>query len=175
MKFNTLILLVSAFILSNLTSAQTKFETLKAGHTFTIDIPNYMSKTIGLNSAAAVQFKSTVKDVYGFVIYDTREELTLADMNYTSAKEFYDDFIKDFLKGEKNRLVGTPANKKEGETTFVSCDVSYYDKEAKTTIYYFVGVVETPKSFYKVLCWTTGDKKAEYRSDFEKIMLSLKD
>jgi hypothetical protein len=39
-----------------------------------------MNKTLGLNSAADIQYKSVVKDVYGFVIYDTKEDLALVDM-----------------------------------------------------------------------------------------------
>jgi len=55
-----------------------------------------MSKTAGLNSAAVIQYKSVIKDVYGIIIEDSKEELSLVEMNYSTIKEFYEDFIKDF-------------------------------------------------------------------------------
>ena len=77
------------------TNAQTKLKEHKAGHCFEIGLPAYMSKTIGLNDASAIQYKSVIKDVYGFVIFDTKEELSIAEMKYASINEFYEDFIND--------------------------------------------------------------------------------
>src|SRR6187399_3068957 len=106
-------------------------------------MPDYMSKTVGLNSAATVQFKNTVKDVYCFVIVDNKEELALADLKYSSINEFFEDFVKDFLEGEKKRDISKPIYQKKNDLNFAECDASYYDDELKGEIYYHVGVVET--------------------------------
>jgi hypothetical protein len=155
--------------------AQPSYKELKAGHEFYISIPDYMNKTTGLNSSATVQFKSEVKDVYGFIIEDNKEEMALAEINFSSINEFYTDFITDFIKGEKKRTVSTPISKTVGTTHFMECDFSYYDKDAKTEIYYLIGIVETPTSFYKVLCWSTLENKEKFKADFQKITYSLKD
>src|SRR5690606_37232098 len=96
-------------LFSCLTSfGQTTMKPYKAGHIFNISLPDYMSETKGINSAAAIQYKSVVKDVYGMVIFDTKQELALADMHFSSINEFYDEFIKDFLIEEEKRTVSKP-------------------------------------------------------------------
>jgi hypothetical protein len=162
-------------LLTTTAFAQTTFKEFKAGHVFYVSLPDYMSKTYGLNSASTIQFKNTVKDVYGFIIEDNKEELKLAEVNYSSLTEFYEDFIKDFLKDEDKRKVSKPLSKNIGEINFMECDVSYNDKDAKADIYYFVGIVETPASYYKVLCWSTLENKDKFKADFQKIFYSIKD
>jgi len=157
------------------TQAQTNMKEVKAGHVFYVSIPEYMTKTLGLNDVATIQFKNTPKDIAGFIIEDSKDDLVLAEVNYASLNEFYEDFIKDFLKDEEKRKVSNPISKKIGEINFMECDVSYYDKELKLEIYYFVGLVETPTTYYKVLCWGTIDSKEKYKADFQKILYSLKD
>jgi hypothetical protein len=153
----------------------TTFRPEKAGHVFTISLPNYMAKTGGINTSAAIQFKNTVKDIAGFVIYDTKEELKLIDMVYGSAIEFFEDFSKDFLKDEEKRTLSKPISKKIGNTNFIEFEASYYDKESKIEIAYVIGIVETPTAFYKILCWSALENKDKYKADFQKIIYSLKD
>jgi hypothetical protein len=157
------------------TFAQSEMKEYKAGHTFNISLPDYLSRTVGLNNAASIQYKSTVKDVYGFVIFDTKEDLALIEIKYSSAGEFYEDFIKDFLKEEKKRKVSIPEAQKKGEINFIESDVTYYDKDAKTEIYYLVGIAETKTAFYKVMSWATVANKDKFKADFQKILYSLKD
>ncbi|MEO8146342.1 MAG: hypothetical protein ABI723_01830 [Bacteroidia bacterium] len=155
--------------------AQTGAKEYTAGHIFYVTLPDYMKKTGGLNTAATIQFKNTVKDVYGFIIEDNKEELGLVDMSYASIDEFYEDFIKDFASDEEKRKVTKPQSLKKGETNFVECDVTYYDKEAKSDIYYFIGIAETKAAYYKVLCWATVANKDKYKADFQKILYSIRD
>ena len=155
--------------------AQSTLKEYKVGHVIYVSLPDYMSKTVGLNSAAMLQYKSTVKDVYGYIIEDNKEELKLAELNYESINEFYEDFIKDFVKDEDKRKVSKPQYRKKGEINFVECDVTYYDKEAKSEIYFFVGIVETNYSYYKILSWSTAENKEKYKADFQKILYSFKD
>ena len=93
--------------------AQTTLKEYKIGHVVSISLPDYMNKTIGLNDSSIIQYKSTVKDVYGFVIEDNKEELSLAEMNFTSINEFCEDFAKDFLKDEKKGLFHTRNTRKK--------------------------------------------------------------
>jgi hypothetical protein len=95
-----------ALVLATITAfSQTTLKEYKAGHIFNISLPDYMNKTSGLNTSATIQYKSEVKDVYGFVIVDVKEDLQLVEMNYASIKDFHEDFIKDFLKGLKKRNI----------------------------------------------------------------------
>lgn len=154
---------------------QSDLKVFKVGHTFNVSLPVYMSKTGGLNSAAALQYKNTVKDVAGFIIYDTKEELHLVEMEFASITEFYEEFIKDFLKDEEKLTISQPVSKKKGEINYLECDASYYDKEVEMEIYYLVGIVETPKSYYKVLSWCSLQNKDKFKEDFQKIVYSISD
>lgn len=155
--------------------SQTEFTKHKAGHTFDINLPDYMNKTAGLNDVAAIQYKNEVKDVYGIIIFDTKEELKLVELNYSSINEFYDDFINGFLIDEDQKTISKSKSQKIGEINFIECDASYYDKQENIEIYYLVGIVETKTSFYKVLSWTLIENKDKFKSDFQKILYSLRD
>ena len=166
--------IILVFITSNL-FAQTSLKEYQIGHVVSVSLPDYMSRTMGLNSSSILQYKSTVKDVYGFIIEDNKEELTLVEMNYSSINEFCEDFAKDFLKDEKKKTFSYPEYKKIGDINFAEFDATYYDKEAKTEIYYLIGIVETKTSYYKVLSYTSKENKNKFKADFQSILYSLKD
>lgn len=161
-------------LMTSVTFGQTALKTHKIGHVFSITLPDYMSRTVGLNSSANFQYKSEVKDVYGFVIGDDKEELKLAELNFASVAEFHEDFMKSFLTDAEKKNIGTPVVKKIGEASFLECDVTYFDKEAGGEIYYLVGVVETKFAFYKILSWSAAENKDKFKADFQKILYSFK-
>lgn len=99
----------------------------------------------------------------------------MAELNYTSISEFYEDFIKDFVIDQDKRAVSKPIYKQIGNTNFVESDVTYFDKEAEIDIYYSVGIVETKEAYYKVLSWSSAANKEKFKADFQKIIYSLKD
>ncbi len=170
-------LIVALFVIFNSTTlfAQTTLKEHKVGHVVTVSLPDYMNRTFGLNDDAIIQYKSTVKDVYGFVIEDNKEEMTLAEMNFSSINEFCEEFAKDFLKDEKKKVFTYPEYKKIGDTNFAEFDATYYDKDAKTEIYYLVGIVETKTAFYKILAYSTKENKDKFKADFQSILYSIKD
>jgi hypothetical protein len=168
------IILILALSTSTI-SAQTTLKEYKVGHVVNVSLPEYMSRAMDINSSAMFQFKNTVKDVYGFIIEDNKEELTLVEMNYSSINEFCEDFAKDFLKDEKKKTFSYPEYKKIGDINFAEFDASYYDKEAKGEIYYLVGIAETKTSYYKVISYTSLENKDKFKADFQKILYSLND
>jgi hypothetical protein len=168
--FSSILILVTT-----MTFAQSNIKEYKAGHVFYVSLPDYMSKTTGINDAAVIQFKNTIKDVAGFIIEDNKEELTLAQMTFSSIIDFYDYFIKDFLVNEKKRNISQAVSKTIGETKFIECDASYYDKDSKLEIYYFIGIAETKDAFYKVLCYGSLENKDKFKADFQKILYSIRD
>lgn len=162
--------LITVFVFS-----QTVMKQYTVGHPYTISLPDYMAKTSGINSDASIQYKSEVKDVYGFVVEDNKESLKLAEINFTSINDFYDEFIKEFIEGEEKVKKSNPIPSKKGEISFLEADVSMYDKDAQTEIYYLIGIVETKNAFYKVLSYCSLENKAKFKEDFKKILYSLKD
>ena len=170
--------IIGALILAFITAiafGQTAMKQHTVGHPIYISLPEYMNRTIGLNDDAAIQYKSEVKDVYGYVIEDNKEELKLAEMNFSSIIEFYEEFIKGFVEGEEKVNQSKPVSQKKGDINYIEVDVSYYSKEAKTEIYYLIGIVETKTAFYKILSYCTLENKTKFKADFQKILYSLKD
>lgn len=175
MKTYSSLLSICFILIINFSFTQANLKEYKAGHPFNISVPDYMIRTVGLNDAAVFQFKNEVKDVYGFVIEDNKEELQIADLNYSSITEFYDDFIKDFLVDEPKRTVSKPLLQKKVDINFIESELSYYDNEAEVSIYYLIGIVETKTSYYKVLSWCTSANKEKFKSDLQKVIYSIKD
>jgi len=175
MKFKNLMMAIILVTIVTGSYAQTPLKEFKAGSIFYVSLPDYMSRTVGLNSAATFQYKNAVKDVYGFVIIDDKEEMALADLKYGSINEFFEDFTKDFLEGEDKRKLSKPVYEKKGDLNFAECDASYFDKDADAEIYYHVGVVETKTAFYKVLSWALLENKEKFKADFQSILYSVKD
>ena len=163
------------FLLLILKSQGQTTKEFKVGHEFLISVPDYMNKTVGLNTSASVQFKSVIKDVAGFVIEDSKEELKLAETNFSSINEYYDFFVKDFLKDEDKRTISAPTTITKGQNNYLEIDASYFDKDSKTGIYYYVCIIETKNYYYKVLCWSSLEKKDKFKSDFQKAAYSLRD
>jgi len=175
MKRTIAILTTTLILITSTTFAQTTMKEYKAGHVFYVSLPDYMSKTTGLNDAAVIQYKNTVKDIAGFIIEDNKEEMELANLKYSSINEFYDNFIKDFLIKEKKRNISQPVYQTIGDNKFVECDATCYSKDSKMDIYYFIGIVETKDAFYKVFCYGGFESKDKYKADFQKLLYSLKD
>jgi len=155
--------------------AQSPVKEHKFGHVVNIDLPDYMSRTMGLNDVAVFQYNSVVKDVYGFIVEDSKEELKIVEMNYSSVNDFYDEFIKDFLTDENKRKVSKAKITHINKNNYAESEASYFDKDSNIEIYYLVGIVETETSFYKVISWCAADSKEKFKSDFQKILYSLKD
>lgn len=175
MKTTCAILATFLFLLTSTTQAQINVKEYKAGHTFYVSLPDYMSKTNGLNNDAVIQFKNSIKDVAGFIIEDTKEDLSIAEMVFSSVDDFYENFIKDFIINEKKRTISATKSQTIGQTKFIECDASFYDKDSKIEIYYFVGIAETKDAFYKVLCFGALENKDKFKADFQNILYSIKD
>ena len=175
MKRTIAILTTILFLFTTTISAQTTLKEFKVGHIFYVSLPDYMSKTTGINDAANVQFKNSVKDVYCMIFEDNKEDLELVQMKFSSINDYYENFIKDFLVKEKKKNISQPVSQTIGDNKFIECDTTYYDKDVKGEVYYFVGIVETKAAFYKVYCFGNLEAKDKYKADFQKILYSLKD
>jgi hypothetical protein len=162
------IIIASAF-------AQTTFNTLKTGHTVSFSVPDYMSRTTGINDASFLQFKSIPKDVYTFMIEDSKEELSIAEMKFTSVMDFYEFFIKDFLISEKKRKVNTPVSFTKDDVNYVQTELTYYDKDSKFDIYYNITIAETVGYFYQILSYTSEENSINVKADLTALGSSLKE
>ncbi|MFC5283682.1 hypothetical protein [Pedobacter alpinus] len=142
---------------------------------FKISLPYYMSKTGGLNNNAAIQFRNMVRDISGYVIKEEKTVKLFDDPSNKSINDVYDEFIKDFLASKEERKITSPINSTNGTAKFLCTDLTYLDDETMIYYYHFIGIVETSKSFYKIICSSTLDNKNLYKKDFQKIFNSITD
>jgi hypothetical protein len=117
--------------------AQTTFNTVKTGHTVSFSVPEYMSRTTIINDAFVLQFKSIPKDIYTFMIEDSKEELSIAEMKFTSVMDFYEYFIKDFLISEKKRKVNTPVSLTKDGVYYAQSVLTYFGINADSVNNYW--------------------------------------
>lgn len=165
-------MLLIAFCKTN--SAQTLMDKYDVDG-FTVSLPFYMSKTGGLNSDAAIQFRNMVKDVSGYIIKEEKGVKAMDDSTNPDINQVYDQFLKNFLPDKKERKIASPSQSTNGSVKFMNVDFTYLDDETMIYYYYFIGIVETKNCFYKVICSSSLDDKKLFKSDFQKIFLGIKD
>jgi hypothetical protein len=175
MKKLLLFILVATFVFKTTATRAQDTNPVKAGNVFYVNLPDWLRKTRGLNTAATLQYKNAVKEVYGFVVEDTKENLALDEVQVSSINEFYENFVNAFVK-IKEKLNGLkPKYLKKGEISFIECEFSTEASEAMPAIYYLVGIVETKSSYYKVISWTLAENKEKYKQDLQRILYSVRD
>lgn len=144
-----------------------------AGFTFNISLPAYLSKTSGISPDSSMEYKSEKNDVHGYVIVDNKKTNNIP---YTySATDYRDEILKDFFIDEEKREVSKSDFFKKGDVNFIETDLTIFDKQKKKTVYYFIGIAETSKAFYRFISWTSESNKNKAKSDFENILYSIKD
>lgn len=173
MKANVTLSLFLMLVFSQTSFSQQKSREIKVGHLFHITIPEYMERTVGLNSAASIQFVSSPNDVAGFVIEDSKEELKLADTSFATLKDFYFFFEKDFLSGLKARTISPVNEFRKNGKNYLEFDASYFDDELKSEVSYYVCLIEEDTYYYKLICWSAKENKEKFRPDFQRIALSI--
>lgn len=145
----------------------------KIGHTFTVNLPDYMNRTSGINDYSAIEYKNEKEDVYGYVIAELKENIGNLPASY-AVKTYYEDRIKQFMIKEESRKVSKPQFLKKGNISFVETDMTVFDKEKNKTIYFFIGIAETNKAFYRFVSWSSEEDHDKLKEDFQNILYSIK-
>ncbi|WP_338839916.1 hypothetical protein [Flavobacterium ginsenosidimutans] len=153
---------------------ESKFKEYIGGHLFHISLPFYMRKTSGINSYSAIEYTSIENNVFGSVIYETKENLALSGETYSSINDFCKSLVDDFFE-QQEKEASKPVYFTKGLINFMETDVSYYDKERKQKFYYFIGVAETKTTFYTFISWVPIERKNTFKADFQQILYSIKD
>ncbi|GHC66040.1 hypothetical protein [Ulvibacter litoralis] len=163
--------IVTFFITSY--SFSQEFTTEKGGHCYTLEIPNYLTKTYDLNDSATLQYKNTLKEAYIIVIPDSKDELTSLGTTFIDSKEFLNFFIKDYQIESKNRTITDVVEFKSNQKKHAQVEMTFNVNE--NDFYMLITTVETETHFYKILCWTLLENKDKFRDDYIKTAKSLKD
>jgi hypothetical protein len=168
------LILISIFTISiTLQSYSQEFTTEKGGHSYTLDIPDYLTKTYDLNDDATLQYNNTLKEAYLIVIPDSKDELKTVGTTFTNSKDFLDYFIKDYQAESERRTTTDVVEFESNNNMHAQVEINFSIDE--NDFFMVITVVETETHYYKILCWTLLEYKNQFRDDYLKISKSLKD
>lgn len=165
------VLLLSAMI--SFTSMAQGFSVKKGGNCFSMDIPEYLTRTFELNDVASLQYQNSSRSVYVIVIEDDKAQLESLGIKFVNARDFLDNFANDFKKDSQDRK--QVYLKEFTNNTNKHAQAELYWKEEGNDFYMLITGVETPGHFYKIMCWTPLENMAKVKDDFLRISRSLKD
>lgn len=151
------------------------YKEYKAGHLFEISLPSYMERTVGQIDASAVEYRNQANDLYGYVTFDTKENLKLTKQKYASILEYQETLLKNFIKDKEKRIVSKPLSQRRGNINFIETEVTFHNKETNDDFYYLIGAVETKTTFYRIISWSLAKNKNKFKVDFQKILYSIND
>jgi hypothetical protein len=153
--------------------AQTKFTEKKIGHEYYLNIPDYMLRCSGLNEDASAQFQNNSKDLYLYIIEESKEELKSLGIFYQNVNEYYESFIKDYALDTKNRVVYEPKMLTNKSTSIIQTEMEYTSNDIP--IYMVITIAEGVDYFYNIVCWTSTQNKDKLKIDMLKIGSSFKE
>lgn len=169
-RFIFISILFSA-IAVNLFSAS--FSPQKGGNCYTLDIPDYMTRTFQLNDAASLQYQNINKEAYCIVIEDSKEHLSALGIKFVDAKDFLDNFLSSYMVDVADRNVSKNVNFNSNGNSHSQAELTWSNDDG--SYYMLITSVETKYYFYKILCWIIAENKKLLKDDFIKISKSLKD
>jgi len=172
---NKIILTIICLFVSlafNVSTAQEKgFINKKLGNIIFIDIPEYMTKTYGLNDVAKAQYQNTDKEAYLIIIEEEKEDIKIAGGGFANSKEYFKFFVESFGIDSIKIMSGEEMNK--GKFPAYQGQIEGFVNGLK--LFYLVTIVESPTHFYNIISWTLFERKSDVINDFKKIASSLKE
>jgi hypothetical protein len=147
------------------------FSSQKGGNCFTIDIPDYMTKTYELNDNSSIQYINISKEAYMIVIEDSKEQLESKGMKFVSPKDFLENFLNDFKKDNNKRKLSAYVNFESNGNKHSQVEFTW--EQEGTEFYMLLTIAETNKHFYNIMCWTIMDNKKMLKDDYLKISKSI--
>lgn len=161
------------FLLFSFYSFSQGFSTQQGGHCYSMEIPNYLTRTYQLNNVATLQYQNTSKEAYVIVIEDNKDHLESLGMKFIDSKDFLEDFINNYKKGALNRKTNDILQFETNGNGHAQVELFW--NEDNMDFYMLITAVETRTHFYKIMCWTTSDFSDKLKEDYLTISRSLKD
>lgn len=171
MKFIIITFLMSFVLIQNGFSQDYQTKTIKIGHVFYLDIPEYFVRTTSLNNSAIVQYMNEMKGAYLIVIDDNKEEINLSGGNFVTPKDYFDFFLSGFKTDDTN-ILSAQSLKINGYDAYQSEITANIDI---LKIYYLITIIESKDYFYNIICWSLFNDKDKFKNEYIKIANSFKE
>jgi hypothetical protein len=128
---------------------------------FTLSIPEYLSKTDGIDPAALLQYKNEKEQLF-LLVYEKKDSLNLGLASVF--KIFSDDFIARMEHG--NLVKYYPMQITSHRALIGNIRGTVHETE----VYYKIAVIPSGNSFYEILIGITENRKSSYEEDLDKII-----
>jgi len=174
------IFIATLFFLASCAQPENKTQKVTVDGKFTIEVPDVMTKTKGLNDDACIEYQNTSKEYYLIVIDDNIEELNAIfeesdlDQFYEEGFVGYADFVFESLiesiiindkpEWKEFNINKLPARQKEGYGKFDNID-----------IFYTYTLVHGKDYYYQIFMWTLKDNMEEFKKITDKVISSFKE
>lgn len=170
---NRILFLFIFALATNALTAQTTFKAQTGGHCFTMEVPDYMSKTYDLNEVADLQYFNADKPAYVIVIHDFKDQLESLDMVFEGPKSFLEDFLEYYQNDAEERSLGAITEFYTDHAKFAQVELTWRMEEEY--LFMLITTVETAGHFYKILAWTSKDQAGNLVPDFQKMIRTIKE
>lgn len=152
---------------------ETNFAEVNINQRYTVLLPDYLQPCADLHENASLQYQNAEIDIYAMVIEEKKSTMENYDLDYDLELYYNSIASQAFVDNIKNGKISPPGRQEiNGNKALVSEITGNFDGK---DVYYRMGIIETPYSFYQVLMWTQAAKKDEYLPDMIKMLESFKE
>lgn len=155
-------LLLTLSIAISFTTFSFAQSTILGAETFSINLPNGYTRTVGTNDLASVQWENSEKETYGYIIFENLDELDLVEFD-RDINKYADLSVNDFSDLNKYKLIETKKFKTKSGKETVQKQISYYNDELDATIQLQINIFMTKNFIYKMISF--GEKEIFKKSD----------
>lgn len=153
---------------------ETPYQTVRIKKQYSVALPTFLKKTEMLNNKASLQYQNTNKEFYVIVIDEPKIEVQQA-LNSLALPSDFTSYSNIGVKDMKAALQNARFSEIEKSTIngLAARTFSVTGKIDTVPIYYQVAHLQSKSTFYRIMLWTTQDKKEENRDVMHKIIASF--
>ena len=162
--------------------AETKYNTIEIGGTYSLEIPDFMKSTSALNDEASLQYNNLFKEKYVIVIDEDKQEFidVFKELEeYDESKSVIDNYadlqISYFREAggiiRESKVVSKKINGMESRQVAMDANVQGVDE----SISYWLGYVEGKDKMYSLMAWTLEGRKDDFEKEANTMIRSLKE
>lgn len=162
--------------------AETKYNTIEVGGTYSLEVPDFMKSTSALNDEASLQYNNLFKEKYVIVIDEDKQEFidVFKELEeYDESKSVIDNYadlqISYFREAggiiRESKVVSKKINGMESRQIAMDANVQGVDE----SISYWLGYVEGKDKMYSLMAWTLEGRKDDFEKEANTMIRSLKE
>jgi hypothetical protein len=155
---------------------KTELQTVSYQNKYSIEIPNYLTKSFNLNDEATLQYQNLFKDEYVIIIEEPKSEFddAIEILGTTKGLEGYHQILVQNLETaienmEITAVENIKINSFSAKIFSVTGNVENYN------VFYKYGIIEGSKSYFQILCWTSKDKQLKSEPWMTQAIKSFKE